>query len=363
MNREHRRSKDLKNTYLWVNREGHYGERYEEILLCRHSIPGLLNFYEIEENDEKGLVYLLDHQSSYLETLAGGRMTCEHIACFIQSLVRLMGTVDEYLLDPSNLVVEMAYIFGAGSEWAYVYIPGYGEDFWRQMEKLSEEWLNYVDYSNEKAVLWAYTFYQKVHGENCSAEELMDILAMECLLPEPNAAVVQEEVGAWPAEAAGENVGRKWTHRLAEKIKKMIYGRRKNNPDICDGFYAHTGIGADTCPMLEGLSEALNPESEVKKTFVLIPAGETEMPVIRVENFPFLLGRNVDEADACLDCPKISRIHARLEGHIREVKVVDLSSANGTYRNDERLTPGKAYTLNTGDILKLADLEFICQWC
>ena len=116
MNREHRRSKDLKNTYLWVNREGHYGERYEEILLCRHSIPGLLNFYEIEENDEKGLVYLLDHQSSYLETLAGGRMTCEHIACFIQSLVRLMGTVDEYLLDPSNLVVEMAYIFGAGSE-------------------------------------------------------------------------------------------------------------------------------------------------------------------------------------------------------------------------------------------------------
>lgn len=55
MNREHRRSKDLKNTYLWVNREGHYGERYEEILLCRHSIPGLLNFYEIEENDRRGL--------------------------------------------------------------------------------------------------------------------------------------------------------------------------------------------------------------------------------------------------------------------------------------------------------------------
>lgn len=88
------------------------------------------------------------------------------------------------------------------------------------MEKLSEEWLNYVDYSNEKAVLWAYTFYQKVHGENCSAEELMGILAVECLLPEPNAAVIQEEIEAWSAEPAGENVGWKWTHRLAEKIKK-----------------------------------------------------------------------------------------------------------------------------------------------
>ena len=363
MNREHCRSRDLKNTYLWVNREGHYGEKYEEILLRRQSIPGLLCFYEIEENDEKGLMYILDHQSSYLESLAGGRMDCVHIACFIQSLVRLMGIVDEYLLDPSNLVVEMDYIFGVGSEWAYVYIPGYGEDFWRQMEKLSEEWLNYVDYSNEKAVLWAYTFYQKVHGENCSAEELMDILDMDCTPSEPDAAVVQEEIGTWAAEPVGENVRWKWIYHLVEKIKKMMFGNKEKNSDICDGFYDHTGVGADTCPMLEDVSEVLNPVSEMKKTFVLIPTAETEMPVIRVDNFPFLLGRNADETDACLDCTKISRIHARLEGHIREVRVVDMSSANGTYRNDERLTPGKAYTLNTGDILKLADLEFICQWC
>ena len=147
------------------------------------------------------------------------------------------------------------------------------------------------------------------------------------------------------------------------KDKKDDVWKQGKNSDICDGFYDHTGVGADTCPMLEDVSEVLNLVSEMKKTFVLIPTAETEMPVIRVDNSRFLLGRNADETDACLDCTKISRIHARLEGHIREVRVVDMSSANGTYRNDERLTPGKAYTLNTGDILKLADLEFICQWC
>lgn len=104
MNRENQRSKDLKNTYLWVNREGHYGEKYEEILLYKNSIPGLLTFYEAEENEEKGLVYLLNHQTSYLETLAGGRMDCGHIEYFMKSFIRLMGTVDEYLLEPSNLV-------------------------------------------------------------------------------------------------------------------------------------------------------------------------------------------------------------------------------------------------------------------
>lgn len=363
MNRENQRSKDLKNTYLWVNREGHYGEKYEEILLYKNSIPGLLTFYEAEENEEKGLIYLLNHQLSYLETLAGGRMNCEHIECFIRSFLRLMGTIDEYLLDPSNLVIEMAYIFGDGCSWEYVYIPGYGENFWRQMEKLSEEWLNYVDYSNEKAVLWAYTFYQKVHGENCSVEALMDILSMECPVPEPAAAVIREERASRETESSAKAVREKWTDRLAGKIKKAVSWKSKKEEDIFDGFYTENKNGEDTCPMLDGLSEALDVETENKKMFVLIPIGDTETPVIRIERFPFLLGRAEGEADACLGSPKISRVHARLEEDKKEVKVVDMSSANGTYRNDESLTPGLAYTLNTGDILKLADLEFICQWC
>ncbi len=371
MNRENQRSKDLKNTYLWVNREGHYGEKYEEILLYKNSIPGLLTFYEAEENEEKGLVYLLNHQTSYLEMLAGGRMDCGHIEYFIKSFIRLMGTVDEYLLEPSNLVIEMAYIFGDGANWEFVYIPGYGEDFWRQMEKLSEEWLNYVDYSNEKAVLWAYTFYQKVHGENCSIEALMDILSMECPVLEPAASAIKAEKDVRERETekkAGKITGKKaeekrWLNRLAAKIKRVVSGKTKKEEDIFDGFYESSNNREDTCPMLEGFPEVIDEETENKKMFVLIPIGDTETPVIRIEKFPFLLGRAEGEADLCLNSPKISRIHARLEEDAREVKVVDMSSANGTYRNDESLTPGLSYTLNTGDILKLADLEFICQWC
>ena len=46
MNRENCRDKDLKNTYLWVDREEKYGEKYEEILLYKQSVPGLISFYE-----------------------------------------------------------------------------------------------------------------------------------------------------------------------------------------------------------------------------------------------------------------------------------------------------------------------------
>lgn len=184
MNRESQRDKDLKNTYLRVSREGKYGEAFEENLLYKQSVPGLLSFYEVQEEGEAVLVYGLNHKKSCLEILDGKRMDCEWMENFIHSLVRVLETVDEYLLDLSNLVIEMAYIFEGDGQWEYIYIPGYKEDFWRQMGKLGEEWLNYVDYKNEKAVLWAYTFYQKVHGESCVINDLLDILHMEKKVPE-----------------------------------------------------------------------------------------------------------------------------------------------------------------------------------
>ncbi len=36
----------------------------------------------------------------------------------------------------------------------------------------------------KKAVLWAYTFYQKVHGESCVIHDILEILHMEKGMPE-----------------------------------------------------------------------------------------------------------------------------------------------------------------------------------
>lgn len=363
MNRESRRDKDLKNTYLWVDREGSYGEKYEEILLYKQSVPGLITFYEVEENEEKGLVYVLEHQNSFLEELAGKRMTCAHMKSFIKSLVQVMETIDEYLLEPSNLVVEMSYIFGSIEGWKYVYIPGYGEDFWRQMEKLSEEWLNYVDYGNEKAVLWAYTFYQKVHGESCFPEELLEILNLEKSDAVDKPQMIQEESVLRENEKEKNVKKEGLAEYLTRRFKKIVSGKKRRNEDVFEDFYgSKTNLG-ETCPDLGEVTDALNFQKKQEQTFVLIPMGDNEMPVIHVDHFPFLLGRAPEEVDILLNNLKISRIHARLEGNGQEVKIVDLSSANGTCRNEECLKPGAEYVLHSGDILKLADLEFICQWC
>lgn len=361
MNRENHRNKDLKNTYLWVNREGRHGEKYEEMLLYKQSVPELVTFYETEENGDEGLVYILDFRQSFLESLSGGRMNCLHIETFIRSLVRVMNVVDEYLLEPSNLVLEMDYIYGKEDKWAYIYIPGYEEDFWHQMEKLSEEWLNYVDYENEKAVLWAYTFYQKVHCSSCSIEELTGILKLDKTVPpgftEEKDMPVIEEVHT-DVQKAGRK--RDWNQWVKKKVFGGTFFKNKKDKRSELEFYAGSNKLEDTCPAIQLPESCKNDE---KKSFTLIPVGDNELSLIHMKTFPALIGRAPEEVDICLKNLKISRIHARMERKNQEVRIVDMSSANGTYCNGERLKPGDEYVLQTGDILKLADLEFICQWC
>lgn len=361
MNRDNHIEQDLKGTYLWVNREGVYGEKYEELMLNKQKISGLIPFYETEIAGEAWIVYQLEFRKAFVESFSGDRMGCLQMESFIKSLIYVMEIVDEYLLDPSNLVLEMSTIFEDEQSWKYVYIPGYKEDFWKQMEKMSEEWLNYVDYGDERAVLWAYTFYERVHGHACSMEMLENILKLE-KNPDPvSENVIQEETVIYEErKSINHSKKQSWWNRLKKKAEfKGKLRKIWKEPEISD-FFSKKNDLADTCPSFN-LPEFH--EDEDLKQFVLIPVGENESDMIRFSQMPAIIGRAKGEVDIWLEHPGISRIHARFEGKEKGAKVADMESANGTYRNGERLKPGELYDLYVGDILKLADLEFICQWC
>lgn len=361
MNRENHMDTDIKGTCLWVNREASFGEKYEEMVLNKQEIPGLIMFYETENMGDAYLVYLLEFRKNFIEKLEGKRMGCDQMESFIKSLVQVMNMVNEYLLDPSNLVLEMSYIYENETAWSYIYIPGYNEDFWTQMEKLSEEWLNYVDYGNEKAVLWAYSFYERVHGKGCSVEEMMNILNLqqESVRGTEEKVVVQQNDRMKKVDVPDVKKTH-WWKRLKENVNQKIWKNREQQKEEISSFFQKENMLEDTCPILD-FTEISN--SANGKTFTLIPMGDNDASVIRLEKIPALIGRASDEVDVWFQDLRISRLHARIEENKGTIEIVDMNSANGTYRNDERLKPGEAYSLHAGDIIKLADLEFICQWC
>ena len=361
MNRENHIEKDLKGNYLWVNREGIPGEHFEEMILNEEKIPGLIPFYEIENMGETYLVYALEFRKNFLQKLDGGRLRCEQIEELIKAFIRCMEIVDEYLLDPSNLIMEMEYMFEENDGWGFIYIPGYQQDFWKQMEKLSEVWLNYVDYGDERAVLWAYQFYDKVHGRGCSIRDLSEILNLEKNMFLPMELTMVQE--SKEIEYALPEEKKSMWQRFKNKSKKGSLKSRKNkkekNREVSE-FFEKGNSMEDTCPMLD-LTEDFGVSGE--KVLTLIPMGDTSVSVKRIEKIPSIIGRALSEVDVCIEDTRISRIHARMDYKNGQIVVVDMNSINGTYRNGERLKAGEPYGIHAGDIIKLADLEFICQWC
>jgi pSer/pThr/pTyr-binding forkhead associated (FHA) protein len=60
------------------------------------------------------------------------------------------------------------------------------------------------------------------------------------------------------------------------------------------------------------------------------------------------------DADFTLDAALVSRLHCRLEAGDETLEVIDLSSTNGTYVNDTRVTRA---TLTIGDRLRVGRVE------
>ena len=360
MNREHHIEKDLKGQYLWIDRENIWGEMYEENILCKQKIKGLVPFYETENMGDIHLVYVLEYRKDFMSTLKNGRMQCGQMESLIRSIIRVMHNMDEYLLEPSNLVMEMDYIYENKNGWDFVYIPGYQMDFWKQMEKLSEAWLNCVDYGDEKAVLWAYTFYEKVHGNLCSAETFSEILQMEKSADDKSLdsnQIIDQIIVKDDVDKKKEK--KTFWQYIKRKLMSKKERRQKKQKEISE-FFGKANTVEDTCPILK-LTEVY--ETSTGKTLTWIPMGDTTSEVIRFDNIPALVGRAVEEVDVCLWDLRISRIHARLDIKNGQVVIVDMNSSNGSYRNGEKLKSGEAYPLHAGDIIKLADLEYICQWC
>jgi pSer/pThr/pTyr-binding forkhead associated (FHA) protein len=65
------------------------------------------------------------------------------------------------------------------------------------------------------------------------------------------------------------------------------------------------------------------------------------------------LGRAA-RADFILDAPLVSRLHCRLTAHDHHVEVEDLTSTNGTFVNDARVSRTDAYA---GDRLRVGRVE------
>lgn len=88
----------------------------------------------------------------------------------------------------------------------------------------------------------------------------------------------------------------------------------------------------------------------------LVPVrGGEEIPL---RYFPFLIGKNRDLADYCLDHPGVSRLHMRIDEVDGGYLVTDLNSTNGTKVGEKILAANDSCTLAEGEKVEIAGLIY-----
>lgn len=91
---------------------------------------------------------------------------------------------------------------------------------------------------------------------------------------------------------------------------------------------------------------------------ILCGLGKYEKFVIKLEHFPFSVGKLKEETDYVLKDNSVSRLHARLYQENRAIYIVDLNSTNGTYKNGFRIPSNEKVRLEEGDEIVFGKVRF-----
>lgn len=79
---------------------------------------------------------------------------------------------------------------------------------------------------------------------------------------------------------------------------------------------------------------------------------------VQIRYFPFIIGKNREISDLCLNLPQISRIHAKIEEDGDGYIVTDLNSTNGTSVNGRFLETNESARIEPGEMISFADQRY-----
>ena len=102
----------------------------------------------------------------------------------------------------------------------------------------------------------------------------------------------------------------------------------------------------------------LSLEEEDGGVFRYLEPRETGMEKIHLPYFPFIIGKQEELVDYCLEEDTVSRLHLRLDQEGEEYLVTDLNSTNGTAVNGRQLEANETVPIRPGDELLISKIFY-----
>lgn len=112
---------------------------------------------------------------------------------------------------------------------------------------------------------------------------------------------------------------------------------------------------SDTDVALE--NDNLSNSTYLKTQYVLLPEDD-KYKQLKLQEFPFYIGKITDGMDAVITESTISRVHAKITQEEENLYITDMGSTNGTYINEENIEPHTRIQIKIGDLLRFANVSY-----
>ena len=170
---------------------------YEEKVLLKNKIPGLLSFQCSYHDGEKEYWYETGGRQSldlYAEVNQLDEKTLRYL---LSGVCQVVGSIEKYLLDANRLLLQAETIFVKlpQKECLFCYCPAYEENLLLQLRRLAEFLITKVDHKSDEAVKFVYAFYELTIQEDFKMEDFKKLFQMDQGSGEPEF-FAQEETGS-----------------------------------------------------------------------------------------------------------------------------------------------------------------------
>ena len=222
------------------------------------------------------------------------------------------------------------------------------------MRNLFDKILQYINHNDKTAVEIAYAIQQITISDSYSIQDLLNIIVEKAEKSEEikiNPIVKEENVYRIPEKKTG----------FLERIKSFILKSKYQDEDELPEFTSTNSNGKkEYSEEIEDATVFLAPNGNTYS--VTLRSTNLEDPIVITPNiYPCIFGKSRKSSDYVIDSPVISRVHMRLSADANGYYVEDLNSTNGTYVNSIQLTSHELKEIKTGDLLTIANIDFIVE--
>jgi len=171
--------KNLNKNYMVIEKRDNFSENcFAAQMLGCNKVNNLLVFGYETINDKTNFLYDVSSKQAFSRQFDTNKMTFENLRDLCLNLKSLIDALEEYLLEPNDIVMKKECIFTTpeAKEYEFCFCPGYNGDIIFELSELFNYVLQVINYEDEKAVRLAYKIHQKVQTEYFTINDIMDAL-------------------------------------------------------------------------------------------------------------------------------------------------------------------------------------------